>query len=97
MVKNLVMIQDSYINTYHPDFRSKTVNLQQTLTYDERAEKESQKRIVERLNSSEQHSRRQRKQEQEIGMRDFTPGLEIEERVKNINSYEVNKYMQKDV
>ena len=40
MVKNLIAIQDSYINTYHPDFRNKTVNLNQSMIYNEEEEKE---------------------------------------------------------
>ena len=110
MVKNLVKVQDAYINTNHPDFMggaNSIFNMFDPTEQTNKAKEVAKHRLtIERLDNEEiQQVVAERKvspnQEQlnfeEDQQKANQSNLQNEERVKDFDNYEVNKYMQKNV
>uniref|UniRef100_A0A7S3ISD7 GED domain-containing protein n=2 Tax=Strombidium inclinatum TaxID=197538 RepID=A0A7S3ISD7_9SPIT len=92
MVKHLVMIQDAYINTYHPDFQKQAaLNVKDMLERDEAEERKAGQRVMNKVSEIEE-SEFDQSHKVTVGQ-----NLQMDERVKDFSSYEVNKYMQKNV
>jgi len=104
MVKNLVHVQNSYINTYHPDFMGGANSI--FSVFEPSDPKDSLKGSQTPLATEENepvdldgnginYNDIKGHQTRQIGQEDgeSTQGFSGEERIKNMQHYEVNKYM----
>jgi len=95
MVKNLIMVQDSYINTYHPDFVGGIDSVYNL--YDP----QQQQKIIESQQYQQERPLQQRLAIQAVPVDDSKSqeaAMVEEGRVKSqTHGYELEKYMQKDV
>jgi len=110
-VKNLVRIQDAYINTYHPDFMggsNSIVNVFDAKTWSD--EQLNQLNLNEKDNDDsfdavDEERKGQQQRTQALGVDMLVKkqvkgeGSELLEdgRLKNLNEYEIQKYMQPNI
>ena len=110
-VKNLVRIQDAYINTYHPDFMggsNSIMNVFDASSWNQ--EMLNQANLDEKENDDsfdevDGESKGQRQRTQALGVdmlvkkqvKGEGPELLEDGRLKNLNEYEIQKYMQPNI
>ena len=101
MVRNLIKIQDAYINTYHPDFMggaNSIVNVFDINSYNQ--EQLNAMKMSRERDDFEQVGSSGRGAVSKIGNQaDGAAASEMVDhgRLKNLNEYEIQKYMQKDI
>lgn len=110
MVRNLIRIQDSYINTYHPDFMggaNSIVNVFDVNNY----HKDHLAAMTQQRERADSYDQIQPEEGQEAQRGKFGSDMLISRRgmednkgdgpetgrLKNYNEYEIQKYMQKDI
>lgn len=99
MVKNLITVQDSYINTYHPDFVSGIDSVYSL--YDP----QEQQKVIEQQQFQQERPLQQRlaitamgNNDDQKNKHDDSMKMEDDNRMKTTtHGYELDKYMQKDV
>ena len=115
-MRNLIKIQDAYINTYHPDFMggaNSIVNVFDVNSYNMNAMGSVKPPDRERLSSNDdgeeeskvkgQTAQRNVKFGADVLVHKKATGADGENdledggRFKNLNEYEIQKYMQKDI
>ena len=109
-VRNLIKIQDAYINTYHPDFMggsNSIVNVFDVASYNSEQinQLNLQKDSADSFDAVDEESKGQQQRSQNIGVdmlvkkqnKDGKDDGVDSGRLKNLNEYEIQKYMQPDI
>ena len=109
MIKNLVKIQDAYINTYHPDFMGGANSIVNVFDVNNYSKHQMQMNNKTELESFEDINVAENKPSRQPGFTLLIQQKQSDEeskdretifddgRLKNFNDKEINKYMQKNV
>merc|ERR1712096_446724 len=96
MVKNLVVVQDAYVNTYHPDFMGGSNSIM-SMFDPANAKKLHEQNKKAGFNIEALQSRGPASAGINLDVGDGEPGPSNKDRVKHIQDYEINKYINQDM